>query len=138
MMIEGPVVLGQAPDKLQAIWSNVSFDLPGLSVHKEIHWCSRGLDNLPNDMLGMLKVEVKEAFQCSLTYEHLVERTDLPLKDICKASAHISKCVGNHVYELDQEKCQKEHLDSLHKQSCSDQWYCRVPQGFISKVYWKG
>lgn len=66
MMIEGSVVLGQAPDKPQAIWSNASFDLPGLSVHKEIQWCSRGLDNLPNDMMGMLKVEVKEVFQHSM------------------------------------------------------------------------
>lgn len=66
MMTEGSVVLGQAPDKPQAIWSNASFDLPGLSVHKEIQWCSRSLDNLPNDILGMLKVEVKEAFQRSV------------------------------------------------------------------------
>lgn len=97
MMIERSVVLGQALDKPQAIWSNASFDLPGLSVHKEIQLCPRGLDNLPNDML---KVEVKEAFQCSLTCELLVQRTDLPLKDICKASAHISKCVGNCTWEL--------------------------------------
>lgn len=83
MMIERSVVLGQALDKPQAIWSNASFDLPGLSVHKEIQLCPSGLDNLPNDMLRILKVEVKEAFQCSLTWELLVQRTDLPLKDNC-------------------------------------------------------
>lgn len=52
----------------------------------------------------MLKVEVKEAFQCSLTCELLKYKTDLPLKDIVKASVHISKCVGNCMCELGPEK----------------------------------
>lgn len=69
-------------------------------MHKEIQWGAKGFANLPNDMLRMLKAEVKEAFQCSLTCELLKYRTNLPLKDICKAAVHISKCVGKCVDEL--------------------------------------
>lgn len=82
-------------------------------MHKEIQRGAKGSANLPNDMLRMLKAEVKEAFQCSLICELLKCRTSLPLKDICKAAAHIKKCVGNWVDELRAEKLRREVLDGL-------------------------
>jgi len=54
-------------------------------------------------MLRILKVEVKEVFQCSLTCEVLKYRTDLPHKDICKTSVHISKYAGNCMRDLGPE-----------------------------------
>lgn len=59
-------------------------------------------------MLRMLKAELKEAFQYSLICELLKYRDSLPLTDICKAAAHISKCVGNCVDELRPEKLKRE------------------------------